>query len=61
MTNTADIFEQFFDWDIVLEILNETSHYTQNFKYSVGCVVCMCSRVNELQCDSRSMYFTGTF
>jgi hypothetical protein len=56
LTNTADIFEQFFDGDIVQEILNDTSHYTQHFKNSMGSVVYMCSRVNELQCDSgRSM------
>jgi hypothetical protein len=61
LSNTANIFEQFFDGDIVLEILNETSHYIQHFKYCKGCVVYMCSRVNELQCDSRSMYFTGIF
>lgn len=62
LTNTADVFEQFFDGDIVLEILNETNHYAQYFKYSMGYVVYMCSRVNELRCDSRSsMYFTGIF
>jgi hypothetical protein len=49
LTNAVDIFEQFFNKDIVQKIVTETNHYAEQFKNSSGNIFSRKSRVNEWQ------------
>jgi hypothetical protein len=61
LTNIVDIFEQFFDKDIIQEIASETSCYAQQLKYSRGSIFSKLSRQWVVIDDSRrNMYCTST-
>jgi hypothetical protein len=49
LTNAADIFQQFFDEDIIQKIVTETNCYTEHFKNSRGNIFSRRLRVNEWQ------------
>jgi hypothetical protein len=49
LTNAVDIFEQFFDTDIVQKIVTETNYYAEQFKNSRGEIFSKRSKVKEWQ------------
>jgi hypothetical protein len=49
LNNAVDIFEQFFDEDIIHKFVTETNRYAEQFKNSRGNIFSRRSRVNEWQ------------
>jgi hypothetical protein len=49
LTDAVDIFEQFFDKDIVQKVATEGNCYAEPFKNSRGNIFSKCSRVNKWQ------------